>query len=267
MKIDKNSFTPLYHQLASQFKQLVTQGKLLPGDSMPSESVLMEKYQISRGTVRQAMQLLENEGLIEKFPGRGTFISKPKEESKPSTKPETKKDIAVTSMFEQIKESTSKNSGIFLIEKHQQIATPQIQNLLKLPDDSVVLYLSRILSVEKEPWCAEKSYYPDDMAGIMEKFDLNQPLYQQFQKKTGHKIIVTKYIIESIPADENFSALLSTKIGDPLFQLIRISYFDNNQPFELSFDTYRADRVRFNLAMAYDSEDMKFNIKPLKPFR
>ncbi len=84
---------------------------------------------------------------------------------------------------------------------------------------------------------------------------------------TVKKIILTKYIIESIPADEETSIILKVDQGTPLFQLIRISYLENNTPFELSYDTYRADRLRFNLSVSYNSDEIKFNIRPHKKFR
>lgn len=77
MSIDKNSFVPLYHQLFEKIKMQISKGELNPGDTVPSESKLVTKYNVSRGTVRQAMQKLEHENLIEKFPGRGTFIAEP----------------------------------------------------------------------------------------------------------------------------------------------------------------------------------------------
>lgn len=271
MAINKKSFEPIYHQLATEIKKQISKGKLQPGDPIPSESALIKKYQISRGTVRQAMQILENETLIEKFPGRGTFVAEPPQEETPVVEPVAseaiKKQITVKSMFEQVIESTSKPTSINMVEKSQSIATPKIQNLLKLANDSVITSLNRILFVNDEPWCVEKSYFPEEIGKVIENFDLTKTLYTQFQSQTSNKIILTKYIIESMPADDEFSLILKVEKGTPLFQLIRVSYFDNNRPFELSYDTYRADRLRFNLAMSYESEDMKFNVKPLKQFR
>ncbi len=57
------------------FKIKILKGLLKPGDIMPPESVLIKEYGISRGTVRQAMSKLIQDGLIERYPGKGSFVS------------------------------------------------------------------------------------------------------------------------------------------------------------------------------------------------
>ena len=78
MGIDKQSAMPLYYQLTEILKEKIQQGKIKIGHPLPSETELIEKYQVSRGTVRQALQLLTQEKLIERFPGKGSFVAEPK---------------------------------------------------------------------------------------------------------------------------------------------------------------------------------------------
>ena len=71
---------PKYRQLKEIIKKEINKGKLKPGDRIPAEERIAEKYEVSLGTVRQAMAELANEGLIYKEQGRGTFVAEKKRE-------------------------------------------------------------------------------------------------------------------------------------------------------------------------------------------
>ncbi len=71
--IDRNSFVPLYHQVASMIKEQILSGQIKPGDKLPSESEMISHYKIGRLTVRDALKQLVNEGFLEKEQGKGTF--------------------------------------------------------------------------------------------------------------------------------------------------------------------------------------------------
>ena len=76
MKIDLDSSTAIYLQIAHHFRDLIVSGQLPPGRRLPPEREIAEEYRISRGTVRQAMNALVNEGLVERAVGKGTFVRK-----------------------------------------------------------------------------------------------------------------------------------------------------------------------------------------------
>jgi GntR family transcriptional regulator len=75
--IDAASFTPLYVQLADEIAMDIQTGTLKPGMPVPSETELMEKHGISRGTVRAAVQLLRERELVRTIPARGTLVTGP----------------------------------------------------------------------------------------------------------------------------------------------------------------------------------------------
>ena len=72
--LDRNLDTPLYLQLASHIRDEIAGERLRPGDKLPSESELVERYGVGRVTVREALALLVNEGLLRKEQGRGAFV-------------------------------------------------------------------------------------------------------------------------------------------------------------------------------------------------
>lgn len=72
--INAESATPKYRQLADLIRQRISYGEFTPGDRIPSESQLGDVYGLSRITIRQALADLEREGLLERVPGKGTFV-------------------------------------------------------------------------------------------------------------------------------------------------------------------------------------------------
>jgi DNA-binding GntR family transcriptional regulator len=67
--------TPLYVQLANVLRGMIESGELQPRAPLPSESYLQQEHGISRGTVRMAVAILRDEGLVITIGGRGTFVS------------------------------------------------------------------------------------------------------------------------------------------------------------------------------------------------
>ena len=73
--VDRFDATPLYEQLAAILRERIKSGELAPRDQVPSEPYLMQEQGLSRDTVRHALNILRDEGLIQTFPGRGTFVA------------------------------------------------------------------------------------------------------------------------------------------------------------------------------------------------
>lgn len=71
--LDRNSFVPLYYQLADEIQSKIESGEIKPGDKLPSESEMIREYNIGRPTIRMALSQLVNKGYLEKERGRGTF--------------------------------------------------------------------------------------------------------------------------------------------------------------------------------------------------
>lgn len=80
MTVDHLDPTPLYEQLAAVLRQMIKSGQLQPRDPVPSESQLQQEHGVSRGTVRRALDILRDEGLVVTIAGRGTFV-KPQDAS------------------------------------------------------------------------------------------------------------------------------------------------------------------------------------------
>ncbi|MFC5834674.1 GntR family transcriptional regulator [Nonomuraea insulae] len=74
MSIDPSSYTPVYRQLADLLRERIDAGEFSPGEKVPSESRLAQEYEVGRDTVRDAMAVLRNEGVLVTVKGAGSMV-------------------------------------------------------------------------------------------------------------------------------------------------------------------------------------------------
>lgn len=72
--LEPMSEIPVYRQLANLLREQIEDGRLAPGQVLPSEQTLMDQHQISRDTVRNAVKVLVDEGIVERVQGKGSFV-------------------------------------------------------------------------------------------------------------------------------------------------------------------------------------------------
>jgi GntR family transcriptional regulator len=74
-EVDHHDPVPVYRQLGAIIRGQIERGELAPRSPIPSESYLQQRYDVSRGTARKAVDLLRSEGLVYTVPQRGTYVS------------------------------------------------------------------------------------------------------------------------------------------------------------------------------------------------
>jgi GntR family transcriptional regulator len=73
--VDHEGKTPVYQQIAAILRDEIARGVYPPGRPVPSETQLMQRFEVARLTARHAVRVLAGEGLVEVVPGRGTFVA------------------------------------------------------------------------------------------------------------------------------------------------------------------------------------------------
>jgi len=253
MDLDKNSVIPLYYQLANYLRNLIKNNLLKPGETLPSESELITKFSISRGTVRQALQMLATEGLIERYPGKGSFVSYPK----------IKQDaVRQMGFFTQALLDVGKKPSAKVLLKEERPANDLILSKLKLSSPSSVVLIKRIRFVDEEPWAIETAFFREDVGRKLLEEDLSHSIYKLLQEKYKYIICSSKNTIEAAKANVETAHLLNIKPGDSILIIRRLMFLVGNEPFEYAIDIYRGDRIAFSVEDQYQQEEPRFKIKP-----
>ena len=246
--IDKNSPVPYYYQLEQLLREKVENGRLKPGDALPSEAELCSTFMVSRTVVRQALNKLCQDGIVYKQKGKGTFVAKPKLQEK---------FIQRTYGFYQ----EMKERGLAVeseVLEHELLESPTgIRTLLKLSEGQKVVRTSRLRSVNKELVMFTTTYVRSDLCPGLEKEDLtNGSLYQLLWDKYGLKISYGHRTLEAVAAGKYEADMLKVPRRSPLVYLESVSYLEDDTPIEYFEAWHRGDKCKFAIELV-PAEEMK----------
>jgi len=206
-----------------------------PGTPAPSERELVTRFGVARMTVRQAMDALVVEGLLERVPGRGTFVARPRRS--PST---------VVGLTEEMARRGVMVESQTLLARREQ-AGPGVARALGLHEGDPVVHWRRLRRVDAEPLCVEDVYL--EMGLIPGLLDGTAPssLYAQL---TGAGLRPT-WVEDSVAADvagPEESVVLDVGVGAPVLRRQRRA-LACERVVEVSRSVFRADRYIMRLQL------------------
>jgi len=188
-ELDKVDYKPLYIQLGDLLADYIRAHELAPGIRFPSEKELMERFELSRATVRQALQRLETVGLVRKIRGKGTFLA------------DTMQKKHIGDLFQSI-EANLEQQGItvknVLLENKDVYPPRKWANRLNLPDKNKARLIRRIKLLDDLPMGIELRLFPIEVAEHFSKADIeNRSLFQIVNSIPGCSIYCIRYNIEA----------------------------------------------------------------------
>lgn len=227
----KTGFVPYYQQLKEILSMSIKKGEFSAGDPLPPERELCERYQVSRITVRKALDILMQEGYIYREQGRGTFVGR-----LPLEQP-----AQITSFTEEMKRRGLKPSTRVL---KTQICSrnKKIAENLALDIDKEVVMVKRLRLANGEPLALEVSYLPHKFYPGLLSLKLSGSLTKITEEKYHLRL---KYANQTVKAKLIYgeeAKLLDLKSGSPVLVIQRTSFLDDNRPIEYLEALYHADR-------------------------
>ena len=166
MMIDRYNKTPLYIQVKEEITKEITSGRWEINSQIPTERELMEKYEVGRATIRQAIDLLVNQGYLYKKQGIGTFVLR----DKPSLGFEPLISLTFTLRTKGIKVSNK------ILDENFFIPGEELTNKMRWKIDQKCLYVKRLRTVEEIPVAIENSYFSQRFSNGNSKFDFEKSL-------------------------------------------------------------------------------------------
>lgn len=233
--INKESPIPIYYQLQEHLKTKIENGELKSGDPIPSEREMAEKYEISRMTVRQAVNNLVNEGLLTRSKGRGTFVADQKIEQ-PLMK--------LTGFSEDMKRRGIE-PGSKLISFDVIKASKKVSKHLNINEGDAVYQISRLRLGAGDPMAYEVSYLPEKRIPKIPKDNIRGSLYSFIEECLGLKIERAIQTLEPSFATALESDMLTIEKGSPVLLLERTTFLHDDVPIEYVKSIYRGDRYKF----------------------
>jgi GntR family transcriptional regulator len=230
-KLNYDSFMPLYHQLKEIFLEKIENEELKEGDRIPSENELQQIYDLSRATVRNAIQILVNEGFMEKKKGKGTFVKRRKiEEQLPVLKSFTEEMIGI-------------DAGKKVISAKYIKPSPAVRARLNLASDERVFSLKRLMLVDGRPLGILHSYIPAKFKLGLDE-DYSKSLYRILEKN-GVRLKDADQTIEASMSDKGQTRLMGQKKSFATLVIRRVAYSINGEVVESVKGVYHGDRYRY----------------------
>ena len=241
MAAERERGLPLYLQLKRMIKAQIQDGRLAPGDRVPSERELSDQFGMSRMTARQALIELVREGLLYREQGRGTFVAAQKV---------SQGLLTVTSFTEDMHSRGIVPSSVVLSLTTQSPSMPERERL-RLDLGEQMVCIRRLRLGDGRPMALEEASLPQFMADGIEHYDLAHGSLYTFLKSRHIELQGAHQTLEAILADEEQATLLAVPPGAPLLLLERLSYDQLGRPAEFVRAVYRADRYRFYVELGH----------------
>lgn len=229
--------SPVYIQIHNQIKRDIEAGVWKVGNRIPSERALSAQFKVSRMTLRQALQTLVEEGILERRVGAGTYVARQK----------VQEVMSGTTSFTEIMRSQGKFPSSQTIS--YRMASPSLseQERLHLQENDRVVRMERIRLADSVPISFEVTTIPASLVKDFSRAEVTDSFYATMEQKGGYQIGAAKQTVTATLASENIADYLDLKRGDPILRLRQITYLSDGRPFEYVRTQYAGERFEFYL--------------------
>ena len=237
-KVQPLSPVPLYAQIKDILRARILDGSYQPHQQMPSESEMMATFNVSRITVRQALNDLQNEGLIFRIHGKGTFVSKPK----------AFQDLGRLQGFGEAMRQMGYETFARVLSIKSVLPSPQVAERLQLPKRARVTELQRVRFLNREPISLDVTYVPLAIGNRLAKEDLAaRDIFVILENDYGLALGHAELQIGSQLADETLATQLKVEEGSPVLFIERTTHTADGMPIDYEHLYYRGDAFQYKV--------------------
>jgi GntR family transcriptional regulator len=235
-----------YRQVADALRAEIESGVLGPGDPIPSNASIMDRFKVASSTAQRAVRMLTSEGLVESVPGRGVFVRKKRPwrvvSSRYLSVPVEGERDRWTS--EGAKEGRRTGQEITFVGEVEP--TDEVADCLRLPDAGTAVVRRRVMFLDDEPVELAETYYPTDLvrgSRIMDEGKIPRGARAVlaelgYPPRRAHEVVYTR-----MPTPDE-SRALRLSVGTPVFHVVRTVLSDDDRPIEVGVMVLGGDRNR-----------------------
>jgi GntR family transcriptional regulator len=229
--LNERSSLPLYQQLQRALKQAIDQHILSPDDALPAERDLATDFNVSRITVRKALDGLVGEGLLVRRQGSGNFVSA-----------RVEKNFAMLTSFSEDMRARGRSPRTVWLKRSAGTVTPEEALALRLSPGTPVYRFHRLRFADEAPMAIE---YATIVASSLPSIeDVDQSLYEALER-TGHRPVRALQRLRAVLLSAEQAELLKAKAGDAGLLVERLGSLRDGRAIEFSQSFYRGDIYDF----------------------
>lgn len=237
-RLDGDDRLPLYQRLADNLRREVVKGIRKPGDRMPSENALSEEYGMAAGTVRQALAALVDEGLLERFHGRGTFVRRPSFDR---------------SLFRFFRFRGASGESVIpesrILRRTLAPVPSHIARALRIREGSDAISMSRLRLIGDMPVLAEEIWLPHRPFAKFLKLpeaEIGPLLYPIYDSICGKQVARAEETLTAEAAGRDTARLLRIEPGRPVIVIDRLAKGFDDAALEWRRSRGRADQFHYH---------------------
>lgn len=249
-QLDRRSFVPLYYQLQEILKEQIESGLWQPGDPLPSEPELAQRFGVSRVVVRQALAILEDDRQIIRIRGRGTFVAQPK------------LDYRAGGLSRLLATPRGPDVVIQVLDKRTTPVERSIRSKLEAADDEDVLRITTLLSLRAVPLAISYSFLRRAHAGWIDAATHVGRNVPTGLTLAGHGVELahSELAIETSQCGQFEADRFGIPHRSAVFLVLCTEHCfapEGTRPFEVARVEYRGDIMQFRLEVSSsDTEGM-----------
>lgn len=228
----KNKFQEIYQEISDQIQEGVLKGNT----QLPSEHDLADQYETSRETVRKALNLLSQNGFIQKIRGRGSIVLETNKFSFP---------VSGLVSFQELSESMGKNSVTTVHEFGLIEPDAFLQQQLQTESEELTWKVIRSRQLDGERIILDKDYFLKKYVPKLTKEIAAQSIYAYLEHELGLKISFAKKEIVVVDCTEEDKKLLDLGTFEHIVVVKNYVYLEDASLFQYTESRHRLDRFRF----------------------
>ncbi|MBY0556602.1 MAG: GntR family transcriptional regulator [Burkholderiaceae bacterium] len=232
------TFSPLYQQIKGLITQSLQSGEWKPGELIPSEVELANRFKVSQGTVRKAIDELAAENLVLRKQGKGTFVA---------THHEARAHFRFLRLMPD--EGVPHYPDSRIVEVKRLRAPADVARLLDLKSGDAVVFIKRVQAFDGVPTIVEELWLPGMIfKGLTAErlVEYKGPMYGLFESEFGTRMIRATEKIRAVCASEEDAQLLGIAVQTPLLVSERVSYTYGDKAVELRRGLYSTARHHYH---------------------
>ena len=237
VRIDRSSPVPLYHQLAEQLTGAVSDGRLQPGDPFENELALCQRLQLSRPTVRRAIQEMVDQGLLVRRRGLGTTVANRK----------VHRRFELSSLYDDLRRAGRGPQTTVL--DYEIVHDARAANALDLADGTATLSVVRLRQVEDKPLAVLHNWLPPAYFDLTRDELESTGLYDALRTRGAKPVVARQEIGARMPTPSE-RRHLGMRASQPVLTMTRMAFDAVGNAVEFGDHIYRAED--YSLEMVVD---------------
>lgn len=232
-----DKFLPRYIQFANQIQTQISRGTLKPDEMLPPQRQLAEQFGTTLMTIRKAINVLEEEGLLRSEHGVGTFVARPDLAEDSYQLFSFSAQMNETSMRQPMHQPTRQpaHQSAYKVETRVLLVDPKVEHekarqALRLSRRSGISLLERLRVRNEIPFAYQRSYLPAKFAAMLKKYTADSSLYGLLQTELEQPMTTAKEYVVPIVLSAAQAKKLKGKRNDPAWLSVRISANQDGVP-------------------------------------